>query len=365
VGERQGGLGVSASVDALFVSPASSIRDAVARIDRSASGIALVVDTDRHLIATITDGDVRRALLAGIDLDAAVHTLTDHKAAGTPESPITAPVGTPRAELLDLMNRHSLRHVPLLDGAGRVADVALMTELVREYELPLRALVMTGGFGTRLRPLTDDRPKSMLPVGDRPLLEVIVAQLQQAGIRRVNLATHYKADVIAEHFGDGSRFSLDIEYVNEDRPLGTAGAVGLLGESAQPLLVINGDILTQVNVSAMLDFHRANAADMTVAVRSFDLQVPYGVVETDGVAITRVDEKPSIRYFVNAGIYLLNTNVCRLVQAGERCDMTDLIGRVMAQGLRVIGFPLREYWLDIGRNEDYARAVADVEQGKV
>jgi dTDP-glucose pyrophosphorylase/CBS domain-containing protein len=355
---------VSANVETLFVSPASSIRDAVARIDRSASGIALAVDGDSRLIATITDGDVRRALLSGIDLDAPVQTLIDRKA-GTPSSPTTAPVGTPRAELLEVMNRDGVRHVPLLDSTGRVVDIALLTELVLEYELPLRALVMTGGFGTRLRPLTDDRPKSMLPVGDRPLLEVIVGQLQQAGIRRVNLATHYKADVIAEHFGDGSRFSLDIEYVNEDRPLGTAGAVGLLGESAQPLLVINGDILTQINVAAMLDFHRANTADMTVAVRPFEIQVPYGVVETDGVAITRVDEKPLIRYFINAGIYLLNTNVCRLVRPGERCDMTDLIGRVMAEGLRVISFPLREYWLDIGRNEDYARAIADAEQGKV
>ncbi len=352
-------------IAALLVPRTATIREAVACIDRTAVGIALVADAQRRLVATITDGDVRRALLAGIALDLPVQALLDGKAAGTPPSPITAPAGTPHAELLDLMNRHSLRHVPLVDEAGQLVDIALLTDLVKELELPVRALVMAGGEGTRLRPLTDERPKSMLPVGDRPLLEHIVGQLQQAGIRRVNLATHYKADVIAEHFGDGSRFSLDIEYVNEDRPLGTAGAVGLLGDSGEPLLVMNGDILTDVNIATMLDFHRANRADMTVAVRPCEIEVPYGVVDTDGLVITRVDEKPVIRYFINAGMYLLNGDVCRLVPTGQRYDMTDLIARAIALGRRVISFPLREYWLDIGRREDYVRALADREQGKV
>lgn len=352
-------------VSALFVSPASSIREAIARIDRSSSGIALVVDADRRLVGTITDGDIRRALLAGTDLETSTQELLDRKPAPAPKVPTTAPLGTSQADLLELMNRHDLRHVPLVDETGRVEGIALLSEFVKAYELPLRALVMAGGFGTRLRPLTDERPKSMLPIGDRPLLEVIVNQLQQAGIRRVNLATHYKADLIERHFGDGGRFGLDIGYVNEDQPLGTAGALALLAQSNEPLLVINGDILTEVNVAAMLEFHRANRADMTVAVRPCEIQVPYGVVETSGVAITRVDEKPVIRYFINAGIYLLNGDLCRFVPAGERYDMTELINRVIAEGLNVISFPLREYWLDIGRSEDYERAVSDSETGKV
>jgi dTDP-glucose pyrophosphorylase/CBS domain-containing protein len=354
-----------ADVADLFVSPASSIRDAIARIDRSASGIALVVDADRRLIGTVTDGDIRRALLAGTDLRTSVQELLDHKPAATPRVPTTAASGTPQADLLDLMNREELRQIPLVDEAGRVEGIALLSDLVRSTELPLRALVMAGGFGTRLKPLTDDRPKSMLPVGDRPLLEVIVGQLHQAGIRRVNLATHYRADLIERHFGDGERFGLAIQYVNEDQPLGTAGALALLGASNEPLLVINGDILTDVNVAAMFDFHRSNQADLTMAVRPFEIQVPYGVVETAGVAVTRVDEKPVIRSLINAGIYLLNGDVCRLVPAGGRFDMTDLIDRAIAERLRVISFPLREYWLDIGRREDYARAVSDVSNGRI
>jgi dTDP-glucose pyrophosphorylase/CBS domain-containing protein len=355
----------------LFVSPGHSIRDAVVRIDKSATGIALVVDAEQGLIATITDGDIRRGLLAGIDLDQTVQVLLDRRPAEAPRVPTTAPAGSPQALLLDLMSREALRHVPLVDSRGRVVDIALLSDFVKSLEPPMRALVMAGGFGTRLRPLTDELPKPMLPLGDRPLLEVIVRQLHQAGIRHVSISRHYKGDQIEQHFGDGRRFDVDIEYVDEDQPLGTAGALGLLANGAgatndgDPLLVVNGDVLTQVNYAAMLEFHRSNQADLTVAVRPFEMQVPYGVVDTDGVLVRGVDEKPVIRNFINAGIYLLNNRVCRLVPAGEPYDMTQLIGRAIADSLRVISFPLREYWLDIGQSEDYARAVADLKEGKV
>jgi NDP-sugar pyrophosphorylase family protein len=334
-------------------------------------GIALVVDGDRRLIATITDGDIRRALLAGVDFGRPVQALLDERPAVAPKVPTTAPSGTAPSLLLDLMSRHGLRHIPLVDSKGRVADIAVLSDFIKTFEPPMRALVMAGGFGTRLRPLTDELPKPMLPMGDRPLLEVIVAQLHQAGIRHVSISRHYKGDRIEQHFGDGRRFNVDIEYVDEDQPLGTAGALGLLANAGEarsdddPLLVVNGDVLTQVNYASMLDFHRANRADLTVAVRPFEVQVPYGVVDTDGVLVRGVDEKPVIRNFINAGIYLLNNRVRRLVPAGERYDMTQLIGGAIAERLRVISFPLREYWLDIGQSEDYARAVADLKEGKV
>jgi NDP-sugar pyrophosphorylase family protein len=264
------------------------------------------------------------------------------------------------------MTRHRLEHIPLVDGDGRVADIALLKDLALDRRLPLRALVMAGGFGTRLKPLTDDRPKSMLPVGDRPLLEMIVEQLEQAGIRQINLATHYRADMIERHFGDGRQFNVEIQYVNEGEPLGTAGALGLLEgpDSGEPILVINGDIVTQVNFRAMLDFHRVHAADMTVAVRPFEIKVPYGVIAVSDVMVTGISEKPVIRSFVNAGIYLVNSDVRRVIANGERCDMTDIISRLLAAGRRVVSFPLREYWIDIGQADDYAQAVADAEEGK-
>jgi dTDP-glucose pyrophosphorylase len=352
-----------ADVADLFVTVAHSIRDAIACIDRTANGIALVVDEERRLLGTITDGDVRRAILAGVALDATVTVLLERKPDTTPRTPTTAPVGTPASNLLELMNRQEIAQIPLVDADGRVRDIALLRELVRERRGPIRALVMAGGFGTRLRPLTDDRPKSMLPIGNRPLLEILVEQLERAGIKRINVATHYRADVIEQHFGDGRRFNVDIEYVNEGQPLGTAGALAMLDPSDEPVLVINGDIVTQVNFGAMLDFHRTNSADMTVAVRPFEVAVPYGVVTVSGVLVTGVSEKPVYRAFINAGIYLVGGEARRVIASGERCDMPDLIARLLAAGRRVVSFPLREYWIDIGQADDYAKAVADAEDG--
>jgi dTDP-glucose pyrophosphorylase/CBS domain-containing protein len=349
----------------LCVAPTALMRDVIACIDRNSVGIALVVDQQTRLIGTVTDGDVRRALLAGQQLDATTaRELLDGKSPAAPPTPLTAPVGTSRAELLELLNRHDLRHIPLVDAEGRVAGIELLSSLVHDYELPIRALVMAGGYGTRLRPLTDDRPKTMLPVGGRPLLERIVGQLKTAGIRRVNVATHYRADVIEEHFRDGRDFGVEISYVNENQPLGTAGALALLGESNDPLLVMNGDIVTHANIAAMLDFHRGQNADMTVAVRPYEYQVPFGVLSTSGVEVRAIDEKPVIQHLVSAGIYLLNGSLCRLVPPGRPYDMTDLIARVLQEKLRVVSFPLREYWLDIGQAEDYARAAADEARGK-
>lgn len=343
----------------LLVTPGTAIRDVMACIDRNTKGVALVVDDERRLVATITDGDIRRAILAGIDLDRTVDALV-HGSRPDHQIPVTVPSGTAPAEILDLMTRTDVRHVPVVDEVGRVVDLIWLADLIKQADLPLRAMVMAGGYGTRLRPLTDDTPKSMLPVGDSPLLERIVGQLREAGIRRVNVATHYRADVIEEHFGDGRAFGVEIRYVNEGEPLGTAGALGLLAASDEPLLVVNGDILTQVDFRAMLDFHRTHHADMTVAVRPYELRVPYGVVQTDGVLIRGVSEKPTERYLINAGIYLLNPDVCRLIPTNQRYDMTQLIDRLIADRKRLISFPIREYWLDIGQSEDYEQAVADI-----
>jgi len=347
-----------------LVDPAATIREAMRRIDANARGIVLAVDAEHRLLGTVTDGDIRRAILSGLDLQLTVAALLDRKPKDLHHPPLTVPAGMPPAELLETMTRHDVRHLPIVDG-DQVVGLAFLPDLVKEYQLPVRAIVMAGGFGTRLKPLTDHVPKSMLPVGDRPLLELIVRQLQQAGIRRVNLATHYKADMIADHFGDGRDFNVDIEYVNEDQPLGTAGAIGLLTSSDEPLLVVNGDILTEVDFAAMLEFHRSHRADMTVAVRPSELHVPYGVVETDGVDVVRISEKPVMRYFVNAGIYLLNPDVCEFVPNRQRYDMPDLIATLVAADRRVISFPVHEYWRDIGKSEDYSSAVADARTGDV
>src|SRR5437660_1015185 len=315
------------SLDNLFVGPDWTIRRLIQCIEANAHGIALVVDGERRLLATVTDGDIRRAVLQGLSLEAFVQELLAHK---EPEptigdGPITAPVGTDDVTLLELMRRHSVRHVPLLDKESRVVGLSRIDDLVDSPKL--NAVVMAGGYGTRLRPLTEESPKPLLPVGDRSLLERILGQLRDAGIHRVNIATHFLADRIKEHVGDGSRLGVTVEYVSEDRPLGTAGALGLLEAPDEPMLVINGDILTRTDFRAMLHFHQDYKAAMTVGIKRYSVKVPFGVVQVRGADIAALEEKPVAQFFVVAGIYLLSPEVWAYLPRGEYFDMPDLIAR--------------------------------------
>lgn len=347
------------------IGPSDSLRGAMAAIDQFGRGVALVLDAEGRLLGTITDGDLRRAVLENRDLQTTVADLLAEKATSSYPMPVTAALGTPPDQLLLLMRAHSVRQLPLLDGQGRVVALVTMEELVPDSGLPLQAMIMAGGFGTRLQPLTDDMPKSMLPVGGRPLLEHIVEQLRQAGIRQVNVATHFKPEKITEHFGDGHSFGIDIRYLNEDQPLGTAGALSLLPAQQDTILVVNGDILTLVNYRAMLAFHLEHRASMTVAVRRFEMQVPYGVVECSGVQVRQLTEKPMVHYLVNAGIYLIERSVLSDIPNGARFDMPDLIAQLLQDGRSVVTFPIREYWLDIGQHLDYVQSQHDAFEGRL
>lgn len=346
-------------IEQFLILPETTIRAAMECINRNSCGLALIVDADGRLIHTLTDGDIRRAVLAGLSLGASVHELLDRRDVVPTPDPVTARAGTPRAELLRIMHERTIHHLPLLDAAGRVNGVALLDDLVATSDLPMQAVVMAGGFGSRLTPLTDDVPKPMLHVGDKPILEHIVGQLQQAGIRRVSFTTHYRSEAIEAHFGGGENFGLEIGYVNEDQPLGTAGALSMLAPCEEPMLVMNGDILTRVDFRAMLAFHREHGADLTVGVRQYDLSVPYGVVRCEGVSVRAIEEKPVINFLVNAGIYLIEPAAHRRIPSAQRFDMTDLIAKLTAEGRSVAAFPIVEYWLDIGRHDDYAQAQQD------
>lgn len=344
----------------LLIPLTASIRDAMARIDAGTKGIVLVVDASERLIATITDGDIRRAILAGLSLDAPVTQLVDRKPANR-RQPTTMPVGSTDDELLALMQRLNIRHLPVVDEDSRVAELVLREELEPHAEMPVAAVIMAGGFGTRLRPLTDNIPKPMLPIGGTPLLERTVDRLRQCGVKNVNLTTHYLPEVIRGHFGDGSDFGVNINYVAEDRPLGTAGALSLLPDGDEPLLVMNGDILTSVDFQELLRFHRDHRAAMTVGVRQYEFTVPYGVIQAEHGIIRGLQEKPKLNFLVNAGIYLLEPNVRQFIPTGRRFDMTDLIDVLLEQNQRVASFPVVEYWLDIGQIEDFQRAQEDVQ----
>ncbi len=352
------------SLAGISVRPEQTLREVIRVIDKNAKGIALVVDPDWHLLGTISDGDVRRAMLAAIDLETPVRALLERKPGTQYPNPVTARVGAGPEALLALMRQYVLRQIPILNHEGRVVDLVMLDDLLPVAELPLQAIIMAGGLGTRLRPFTEDLPKPMLDVGGKPLLELIVAQLQHAGIRRVNVTTHYKPEKIVEHFGDGHAFGVELSYVNEDRPLGTGGALGLMQSPQEPVLVINGDILTQVNFRAMLGFHQEQKADLTVAVRRYEMQVPYGVIECEGTRVRWLREKPQVGFLVNAGIYLLEPSVYHFIPQNTTFNMTDLIQWLLDAGRAVVSFPVHEYWLDIGQHADYAKAQGDVKNGR-
>ncbi len=346
----------------ILVSPIDSIREAMLRINRCGSGVVLVIDEDRRLKDAITDGDIRRSILAGCSVDTPLALVMEHKRQYRRSGPVTAPCGTSRDDVVRIMQERDVKQLPLLDESGRVVELVMLDQLVSSSELPVKAVIMAGGFGTRLRPLTDDTPKPMLPIAGRPLLERMIERLRDCGIRQINVTTHYMPEKIIGHFGDGTDFGVKLDYVSEDQPLGTAGSLRLVADVDEPLLVINGDILTSVDFADMLAFHRENRADMTIGVGQYDFEVPYGVVESDQGIVRQVREKPRYEFLVNAGIYLIEPSVRRYIPDDHRYDMTDLIARLLAEGHTVASFPIVEYWLDIGQQDDFHRAQKDVPQ---
>lgn len=349
-------------VEAFCVGVQENLQGAIAQMNQNRLGIILVVDDHRRLLGTITDGDIRRAVLARIPLDAKVGAVLEKKADTPYAKPLSGKAGQDQQVYLDLLREHHLCHLPIVNEENQVVALVASQEFMPQSLASLDAVIMAGGKGLRLMPLTENLPKPMLTVGEKPLLEIIIEQLRSEGIRQVNVTTHHKPEKIREHFGNGEDFGVALNYVSEDRPLGTAGALGLIADSKQTLLVINGDILTQIDFKAMLHFHREHKADLTVAVRTYDFQVPYGVIEGEGVHVIGVQEKPKYNLMVIAGIYMIEPRAQRFIPQGEHYHMTDLIERLLENGLNVVSFPIHEYWLDIGKPSEYRRAQEEIKE---
>ncbi len=341
------------------------MKEAIRVIQDGGAGIALVVDNKRRLLGTITDGDIRRAILNRVSFDAKISKILNHRPVGY-KKPTTALVGTAHKKLLEIMEKKSIRQIPLLDNEGRVLELVLLSELVeKEHVLPFTTVIMAGGQGQRLRPLTNDLPKPMLPLNNRPILERTIDQLKKFNILDICISTNYKSEVITDHFGNGDSFGVKIRYLKEDQPLGTAGGLSLHKEPEKTTLIINGDILTQLDFRVMYDFHCSHKAMMTVGVRKYDVDIPYGVVETEDVFIRGLNEKPSQAFIVNAGIYLIEPAAYHFIPKDQRFDMTDLVKALLTAKKTVVSFPIQEYWLDVGRHDDYEKAKEDAQNGVV
>ena len=337
----------------IVVSRETALRDAIVRIDGSGLQLALVLDRDGRLAGVLTDGDIRRAILRGCDLAAPVADVMNC-------SPTTAPATLASNELLALMRRKRLHHLPLLNNEMHVVGLSTLVGLTGSLERPNWVVLMAGGLGSRLMPLTENCPKPMLQVGGKPILESILESFSEQGFRKFFLSVNYLAQTIRDYFGDGSQWGVDISYLQEDKRLGTAGALSLLPERpSDPLVVMNGDLLTRVHFESMLTFHYEHGAVATMAVREYDFQVPYGVVRLNGSNIAAIEEKPVHHFFVNAGIYTLSPEAFEHIPTGTFFDMPTLFETLLAGGHPTSAYPLREHWLDIGRLEELKQAQKD------
>jgi dTDP-glucose pyrophosphorylase len=342
---------------ALVVAPSASVREALETITKNSRQAVMVVDDAGRLVGIVTDGDIRRGFLRGVVIDGRVADLMNRQ-------PVAAPAGIARTEALALMQRRSLRHLPVVDASGRLVDVMLLDDLLRPVPVPNAAVLMAGGDGSRLRPLTDAVPKPLLRVGGKPLLEILVERLKAAGVSRFFVTVRYKSELIEKHFGDGARLGVSIRYVREEVPLGTAGALARLPEPlAEPFFLVNGDILTKCDFLAMLEFHRRWRADLTVGTVPHTVEVPYGVLEVVGERLTGINEKPRLDFLINGGVYVVDPAVLPLIPRERPFDAIDLVPLLEHAGRTVVAFPIREYWLDVGQQGDFHQANRDVAEG--
>jgi GTP:adenosylcobinamide-phosphate guanylyltransferase len=336
----------------LTIGTDARIQDGITAIDAGRAQIALVVDDQGRLVGTLTDGDIRRGLLRNMTLEDSVAKVMQCDFGSVDR-------GTSDHEALGIMRLSRYHQMPVLDDDGRVTALIVLEDLLYPPRLDNPVLLMAGGKGERLRPLTSDLPKPMLPLGGTPVLEIILEKCIASGLHQFLISVGYLKERIIEYFGDGSKWGVEISYLEEHKPLGTGGALGLINDSlSSPLLVINGDVVTSVNFSELLNFHIRQNATATICIRSHEIHIPFGVVATDGYLLQHFEEKPVVRRNVNAGIYVLNPSVVNGVPRHTYVDMPGLLQREAASE-DVYVFPIHEYWSDIGNLDALQQAQSE------
>jgi dTDP-glucose pyrophosphorylase/predicted transcriptional regulator len=346
------------NVGNILINKTTKILDAIKVIETGVMQIALVVDRNKKLLGTVNDGDIRRALLKNISLDDTIENVFF-------KNPTVANINDSKEVILNICKSKKIHQIPIVDNDNNIVGLEILDELIESTVKKNKVIIMVGGLGKRLLPLTEATPKPMLPVGGKPILQTIVENFVNYGFINIVMCIGYKSHVIQEFFEDGSKFGANIKYVFEDKRMGTAGALSLLlsdRRPKEPFFVMNGDLLTNVNFEHLLKFHAQNNATATMCVREYDFQVPYGVVSIESGKVCSIEEKPVHKFFVSAGIYMLNPNCLELIPNNEFFDMPTLFEKLIEEKVGTIPFPLREYWLDIGRIDDYEKANREYEQ---
>lgn len=337
------------------VSQDAKLLEVLAIIDKEALRIAIVIDGKGRLIGTLTDGDIRRTLLEQGNLNVPAKDIMNR-------APIKALNTMSPVEFDALLRVNNILAIPIVDENNILVGLHTVQDHYQSKIKDNPVFIMAGGFGTRLRPLTDTCPKPMLNVGGKPILETILETFIEAGFRNFYFSTHYLPDVIEEHFGDGENYGCSIKYIHEEKPLGTGGALGLLPDDLpnSPIIMINGDVLTKLNLNHLLEDHRSKGGIATMCVKQHQYQIPYGVIKEQGGNVVGVDEKPIQNYFVNAGIYVFEPRLLKSVKKNEKINMPPLLMKKVEEGEKVNLFPIHEYWLDIGQHSEFEKAQIDI-----
>ncbi|MBY0223488.1 MULTISPECIES: nucleotidyltransferase family protein [Sporosarcina] len=337
----------------VLLTPDTSIIQAMKLIDETTMQFAAVVEVNGRLLGTVTDGDIRRGILKGLALDSSIDEVMN-------QSPHVVQQGKHPSAYRRYMKQYGIKQLPVVDEKGNLLRIIFSDELKRSLRKDNKVVLMAGGLGTRLRPLTESIPKPMLNVGNKPILETIIEGFKNYGFEQFILTVNYKKEIVKDYFQDGSHLGVNIGYIEEDKRLGTAGALSLLAEIPdQPIFVMNGDLLTKINFEQLLDFHLEAESKATMCVREYEYQIPYGVIETENDRLLSIVEKPVHKSFVNAGVYVLNSEALEYIPRDAFFDMPQLFGSLMRERQNVCAFPLREYWLDIGRMADFEKANGD------
>lgn len=328
----------------------ASIKEAIEVIGQGALKIAIVIDYDQKLIGTLTDGDLRQAFLKGKTINDTIEGIYFDK-------PTVAKNNTSIQELIKLCSEKNISQIPIIDENGHAIGIHLLDELLKPKKYSNKVVLMVGGLGTRLRPLTNKIPKPMLPIGSKPILETIILNFKKHGFTNFILSVNYKSHIIEEYFKDGEKFGVNIEYIHEKKRMGTAGALSFLKDKIQEsFFVMNGDLLTNINFCDMMEYHINNNADATMGIREYDFQVPYGVVKLNENIITEIKEKPVEKFFVSGGVYILNKNILELINNNEFYDMPTLFTDIINKQMKSISYIIDDYWLDIGMIHEYEKA---------
>ena len=325
-----------------------TIKDAICILDKESQKIVLIIDNDDKLIGTVTDGDIRRGILNKIGLN---NCITDVMQ----KSPLYAYDTDSDDFVTVLMKKNGIYNIPILDSSDTVVGLKTLKNGKKDNVI----FIMAGGFGKRLLPLTSKTPNPLLSVGGKPILERVIEGFIKAGFYNFYISVHYKAEMLKEYFEDGSKWGVSIKYINENKPLGTAGSLGLLPKdevSNLPIIITNGDLITELDYESLLDFHKEHNSKATMCVREYDYQVPYGIVNIEEYKLKSIVEKPVHRFFINAGIYVIESSIVNTLKVNSYIDMTTLIDSQIEKGERVMTFPLHEYWIDIGLVKEFNKA---------